>query len=137
MFHERCDDVFLRKSTFVYPQANQKGARWSSDQCFGESVCRARDATQQLGNISGGTETAKKAALVKKLELAQEQLPRAKWGDIPAENCWNFEYLGAIFTADGKQTHECAACRNVTYCCEAHRSQDAARHAFWCRGGDH
>ena len=23
---------------------------------------------------------------------------------MPAENCWEFEYLGAIFTADGKQT---------------------------------
>jgi hypothetical protein len=35
-------------------------------------------------------------------------------------------------TADGKQTFECATCRNVTYCCPEHRAQDAARHGFWC-----
>ena len=35
-------------------------------------------------------------------------------------------------TADGKQTFECVTCRNVTYCCQAHRDQDAKRHAFWC-----
>ena len=37
-------------------------------------------------------------------------------------------------TADGKQTHECRLCRNVTYCTAAHRDEDAVRHAFWCRG---
>ena len=35
-------------------------------------------------------------------------------------------------TADGKQTLECATCRNVTYCCPDHRDLDRKRHGFWC-----
>ena len=35
-------------------------------------------------------------------------------------------------TADGKQTFECATCRNVTYCCPDHRDLDRKRHGFWC-----
>ena len=44
----------------------------------------------------------RKAKEAKKQEL-QEKLPNVKWGQIPAENSWQFEYLGAIVQADGKQ----------------------------------
>jgi hypothetical protein len=27
----------------------------------------------------------------------------------------------------------CGRCRNVTYCCAAHRALDATRHGYWCR----
>ena len=54
----------------------------------------------KITKVSG---QAKKAAIKAKLEKAQENLPQAKWGDVPAENCWSFEYLGSIFTPDGSQ----------------------------------
>ena len=33
----------------------------------------------------------------------------------------------------GCSERRCARCRNVTYCCDAHRDADAARHGYWCR----
>ena len=33
----------------------------------------------------------------------------------------------------GCSERRCARCRNVTYCCDAHRDADAARHSYWCR----
>ena len=43
------------------------------------------------------------AAVKNKIEQVQKVLPTAKWGAEPAANCWQFKYLGAIFTADGSQ----------------------------------
>ena len=45
---------------------------------------------------------ARKAKEAKK-EAMQAKLPTVKWGETPAKNCWQFEYLGAIFQADGQQ----------------------------------
>ena len=33
----------------------------------------------------------------------------------------------------GCSERRCARCRNVTYCCDAHRDADAQRHGYWCR----
>ena len=43
---------------------------------------------------------AKKEAKKIKKEKAQELLPTAKWGEVQADNCWTFEYLGCTFTPD-------------------------------------
>ena len=59
---------------------------------------RQRHHFEQITKVSG---TAKKEAIKAKHEEAQEQLPTAKWGEDPADNCWTFEYLGSIFTPDG------------------------------------
>ena len=42
-------------------------------------------------------------AALHKREAQQQQLPNAYWNDIPADNCWRFCYLGAMFQADGCQ----------------------------------
>ena len=46
---------------------------------------------------------AERRAMEAKKEEMQAKLPTVKWGDIPADNCWQFEYLGAIIQADGEQ----------------------------------
>jgi len=56
------------------------------------------DNTQE--KISPAAE--RKAKEAKKEEL-QAKLPNVMWGSTPAENCWQFEYLGSIIQADGKQ----------------------------------
>ena len=61
---------------------------------------RAKHHYHKITTVSG---QAKKAAIRAKMEEAQEKLPKAMWGEEPAENCWDFEYLGAIFTPDGGQ----------------------------------
>ena len=53
---------------------------------------------EQIRKVSGA---AKKEAKKAKKEEAQKLLPKAFWGEEPADNCWNFEYLGSIFTPDG------------------------------------
>ena len=37
------------------------------------------------------------------MKAQQEALPKVKWDDKEAENCWHFPYLGAIFEAGGGQ----------------------------------
>ena len=59
---------------------------------------RQKHHVEQFTKVSGA---AKKAAIAAKYEEAQELLPTAKWGEVPADNCWRFEYLGSIFTPDG------------------------------------
>ena len=61
---------------------------------------REKHHYNKIVKVSG---QAKKAAIKAKLEKAQEELPTAMWGDEPAANCWEFEYLGSIFTPDGGQ----------------------------------
>ena len=46
--------------------------------------------------------TVTEAALHKR-EVQQQQLPKSYWNDIPADNCWRFCYLGALFQTDGWQ----------------------------------
>ena len=31
----------------------------------------------------------------------QQSLPKVKWGEQDADNCWQFVYLGSVFQADG------------------------------------
>ena len=31
------------------------------------------------------------------------------WGDMPADNCWRFKYLGSYFDADGDHTSDILA----------------------------
>ena len=38
-----------------------------------------------------------------KLAEQQKSLPKMRWGEIPANNCWRFKYLGSHFDADGGQ----------------------------------
>ena len=59
---------------------------------------RQRHHVHQMAKVTG---TAKKAAKRIKHEEAQALLPTAMWGEVPAENCWDFEYLGSMFTPDG------------------------------------
>ena len=47
-----------------------------------------------------------------KYKAAQAALPRVHWGDKPAENCWQFEYLGSIFEAGGDQMPDARAPEN-------------------------
>ena len=49
------------------------------------------------------TPSAKKDAIKAKRKKMQEALPVVHWGPVPAANCWQFEYLGAIFEAGGDQ----------------------------------
>ena len=49
------------------------------------------------------TSTAKKDALTIQMKAQQAALPKVKWGDKEAENCWHFPYLGAIFESGGGQ----------------------------------
>ena len=49
------------------------------------------------------TKTAFYDAEEDKRKKMQKELPRAKWGDQPAENAWHFKYLGSIMQADGGQ----------------------------------
>ena len=49
------------------------------------------------------TETARRDARKKKMEERQNELQKVKWGDICADNCWQFRYLGSIFEAGGGQ----------------------------------
>ena len=49
------------------------------------------------------TSTAKKDALTMQMKAQQEALPKVKWDDKEAENCWRFPYLGVIFEAGGGQ----------------------------------
>ena len=37
------------------------------------------------------------------MEKLQSLLPKVKWGDKEADNCWWFRYLGSIFEAGGSQ----------------------------------
>ena len=59
---------------------------------------REKHHLHQIVQVSG---KAKTEAIKTKKEEAQALLPTAKWGDVPAENCWQFKYLGSIFTPDG------------------------------------
>ena len=49
------------------------------------------------------TKTAFYDAEEDKRKKMQNELPRAKWGDLPADNAWHFKYLGSIMQADGGQ----------------------------------
>ena len=49
------------------------------------------------------TETAREDARHKKISELQNSLPKVKWGQEEADNCWQFHYLGAIFEAGGSQ----------------------------------
>ena len=55
--------------------------------------------TRRKKNVAGG---GKESEAGKERKM-QEQLPVVRWGQIQADNCWQFEYLGAIFQADGDQ----------------------------------
>ena len=59
---------------------------------------RQRHHQQKFTKVTG---TATKEALKMKLKTAQAELPQAFWDDTPAENCWDFVYLGSMFTPDG------------------------------------
>ena len=37
------------------------------------------------------------------MKMAQDKLPKVKWGDEDVDNSWQFPYLGSIFQADGDQ----------------------------------
>ena len=52
----------------------------------------------QMKKLSG---KAKQDAVKKKKQENQDALPKAKWGEKAADNCWRFKYLGATFTPDG------------------------------------
>ena len=58
---------------------------------------RAKHHVEEMIKVSG---QARKEAKRKKMEEVQEKLPVVMWGDKPADNCWKFQYLGAIFTPD-------------------------------------
>ena len=49
------------------------------------------------------TKTAQEDARHKKISEMQNSLPKVKWGQKEANNCWEFRYLGAIFEAGGGQ----------------------------------
>ena len=49
------------------------------------------------------TRTAFHDAAEEMRKRMQQQLPKAKWGDQPADNAWHFKYLGSIMQADGGQ----------------------------------
>ena len=49
------------------------------------------------------TATATSAAKLKKRTDMQDKLPKVRWGDLEADNCWRFKYLGSVFDADGGQ----------------------------------
>ena len=46
---------------------------------------------------------AERKAKEAKKEAQQAKLPKVKWAPDPVKNCWQFEYLGAVFQADGSQ----------------------------------
>ena len=47
------------------------------------------------------TATAAVDAVQQKRKIMQNMLPKVKWGDIEAENTWQFIYLGSLFEAGG------------------------------------
>ena len=49
------------------------------------------------------TATAQRDARQTKMETMQSLLPKVRWGDNEADNCWQFRYLGSIFEAGGSQ----------------------------------
>ena len=61
---------------------------------------RMRHHVKSLARV---TKTAQEDARHKKMTEMQNQLPKVKWGQKEADNCWQFCYLGAIFEAGGGQ----------------------------------
>ena len=49
------------------------------------------------------TKTAVKDAITEKRKQQQKMLPKVRWGDTEAGNCWLSKYLGSLFQADGGQ----------------------------------
>ena len=47
------------------------------------------------------TTTAKADAILHKRKMQQDSLPKVRWGDTEADNCWLFKYLGSVFEAGG------------------------------------
>ena len=78
-----------------------------------------RTRTKHYDNVQEKiTPTAKRKAMTKKKEMMQEKLETVKWGETPADNCWQFEYLVAIFQADGDQMSD--VWRRVTMARQRH-----------------
>ena len=63
-----------------------------------------------------------------KMKIAQEKLPKVKWGDEDVDNCWQFPYLGSIFQADGDQMPDIRA-----RCAMAKSRAGTLRH-IWATG---
>ena len=40
-------------------------------------------------------------AIIEKRKEMQKKMPKAKWGEKEADNCWLFKYLGSIYEAGG------------------------------------
>ena len=60
------------------------------------------------------SKAAYSAVTFEKRKAQQDALPKVMWsgtpwGDMPADNCWRFKYLGSLFDADGNHTSDVLA----------------------------